>query len=80
MYYASLYSCIKRIPGFSGTQAQAEESQAEVFGENSKFIYRKLLIVMSAEKPVSETKLPAMFPIQDEHFENMYRTPFFWLY
>ena len=81
MNYASLYSCIKRIPSFSVYLTNSPENvilpntQAELFGENSKSVYRKL-ILMSAERPVSETKLLAMFPIQADNFKNMYRIPF----
>ena len=81
MYYASLYSCIKRMPSFSIYLENSPEyvilpdTRAELFGENSKSVYRKL-IAISAERPVSETKLPTMLQIQPDKFKNMYRLPF----
>ena len=81
MQYTSLYSCIKRISSFSVYLNDSPEysilpnTRAELFGENAKTIYRKLIIA-SAERPVSETKLPTIFDIQPANFKNMYRLPF----
>ena len=81
LHYASLHSCIKRIPGFSVYLENSPENvilpntKAELFGENSKSIYRKLIIT-AAERPVSEAKMAAMYQIQVDNFKNIYRLPF----
>ena len=81
MHYTSLYSCVKRMPSFLDYLENSLEysilpnTKAELFSESSKSIYRKL-ILMSAETPTSETKLPAMLQIQADNFKNMYRLPF----
>ena len=81
MHYASVYSCVKRMPNFSILLENSPEysilpdTKSELFGENSKSIYRKI-ITMHAERPVSELKLPTMLQIQAENFKNMYRLPF----
>ena len=81
MQYASVYSCIKRIPSSSIYLENAPEycilpnTKAQLFSENSKTVYRKLITAV-AERPISETKLSTMFPIQLESFKNIYRLPF----
>ena len=81
LHYTSVYSCLKRIPNLANLLQNAplnciiHSAETQLFGENSKSLYRKLCEKIY-EKPSSEDKLLEMFAFDPDKFKNIYRLPF----